>query len=203
MDFFETLNAQILKKDFGANKFVLSSKSSVFSLNRPHTSLSMVSGNASEININEVGFYPRKDDEKRYVIAKEILFELLITIYEVNTHKAILIRISKPLDAPEIAKIKGWISKIGKSNFEMRAIGMQNGDLSLLKSIKDLHIASKANLIEVDLFGNTKRHFALDLKTGMSYDLLLQDKIYRAEELINNITLEEFKAAQISKLKFV
>lgn len=201
MDFFESLNAQSLKADFGTKKAVMSSKSSVFALNRPHTSLSMVKENATEVSLNQAFFFPGKEG-LRYIISREITFDLLLTIYEVNSHMGVFARISKPLEKEEIAKIKNMLLKIGKSNFEMRAIGLQNADSSLVKSVRELHDATKAELIEVDLFGNMKRHFALDTKTGMSYDLLLEDKAYRAEELINTQTPDEFKASA-SKLNFM
>ena len=47
--------------------------------------------------------------------------------------------------------------------------------------------------MEIDLFGTDKRHIALDLKTGTSYDLFLENRIYRPGELANSEKEEDFQ----------
>ncbi len=43
-----------------------------------------------------------------------------------------------------------------------------------------------ALLFALGLFGNEIRHIALDTKTGLSYNVLLLDRIYRPGELVYN-----------------
>ena len=48
------------------------------------------------------------------------------------------------------------------------------------------------HFMEVDLFGTDTRHIALDLKTGVSYNLLLLNRLYRAGELACQVNKEAY-----------
>ena len=202
MDFFEALGKQKLGKGFGTAQIVMSSKASVFALKRPHTSLSMVLESSKELMNNQASSYAFAKSDFRYVIAKEISFDLLATFHDVNSASTVMVRTSVPLTVPDLSKIKGILGGWKRSNIEMRLIGMQNGATNFAKIADQLHTLSKASLIELDIFGGMKRHIAFDLKMGASYDLLLLDRTYRAGELNNDVTPEAF-AAQGQKLMFV
>ena len=202
MDFFGALEKQKLGKEFGTAQIVMSSKASVFALKRPHTSLSMVAESSKELLNNQASSYSFAKSDFRYVIAKEISFDLLATFHDVNSGNTVMIRTSVPLTIPDLSKIKGIVGSWKRSNIELRLIGMQNGATNFAKIADQLHKLSKASLIELDIFGGMKRHIAFDLKMGASYDLLLLDRTYRAGELNNDIAPEAF-AAQGQKLMFV
>ncbi|MDE1827726.1 MAG: hypothetical protein KGH65_01015 [Candidatus Micrarchaeota archaeon] len=204
MDFGEALESEIGKQKFASERLVFSTKSSVASNNRPDTSLSMVKNSAIELKVDEAIFQHLKEPEIRYLIAKEITFGILVTIYDVNSQSAIALRASLPLQKSEIDRIGKMLGRFRRANLETRIIGMQNGDKSLIKSLEEMQksFGGRVNLIEVDLFGNLKRNIALDLRTGMSYDLLLLDRTYRVGELTNDLSAESFRSSG-SKIKFV
>jgi hypothetical protein len=54
-------------------------------------------------------------------------------------------------------------------------------------------ISKKMKLVEVDIFGTNTRHIAIDAKLGTSYNILMEDRLYRAGELVNNLTMENFE----------
>jgi len=85
--------------------------------------------------------------------------------------------------------------KKDKPNLEARIIGMQkNQDFYfILNQIFDFLISNKIRLVEVDLFGDNTRHIAIDTKLGTSYNVLMEDRIYRPGELVNSTTVENFE----------
>ena len=60
----------------------------------------------------------------------------------------------------------------------------------------------KSSLMETDLFGEETRHIVFDMKLGMSFNLLLLNRIYKQYELLNMTTKPEFDLRK-SELKFV
>ena len=55
--------------------------------------------------------------------------------------------------------------------------------------------ALRIPIFEADLFGNSTRHIAIDIYSGMSFNVLLEDKLYKPGELVNNMTREQFERA--------
>ncbi|MDE1825139.1 MAG: hypothetical protein KGH61_02440 [Candidatus Micrarchaeota archaeon] len=202
MDFWDVLGTERAKGGFGSERLVLSSKSSVIALNRPHTSLSMVKGKGTEIKINQAAMAKFAEAKNRYLIAIGLSYEIMLTIFDVNSMSGIAMRIGKVLDKSELELLGKKITSFGKANLEMRAIGMQSGDSSLVAAVDQVRRLCKAKLIEVDFFGALSRNVAFDLRTGTCYDILMLDRAYKAGELVNAIKLEEYKAT-ISKLNFV
>ncbi|MDE1845837.1 MAG: hypothetical protein KGH53_00950 [Candidatus Micrarchaeota archaeon] len=202
MDFFGAIAKEIAADGFATRRIVMSAKGSIWALNRPHTSISMVADNAAEIHLGEAGAYLFKKLDFRYVLAKEMSSDLVATFHDVNSASSLILRLSAPLQSADLAKIRQTLVGWKNSNIEMRIIGMQNGSQNLSKIFDQLHKLSKASLVEVDIFGNMKRHLAFDLKTGVCYDLLLLDRTYRAGELVNDVPVETAKVAD-SKIKFV
>ena len=72
----------------------------------------------------------------------------------------------------------------------------------LVNSLLFLEKIGKNSLVEVDLFGNEVRHVAIDLKTGLSYNVLIKNIIYKPGELINNLSFDDF-SKNVSRLKLV
>jgi hypothetical protein len=140
--------------------------------------------------------------EKRYVLAKNITRDLLVSIYDVNTSSSLIMRPSMLLMKRNVSAISQKVKKAGFKNIEVRLIGLQNGITELGAAVSDIEKAVGGALIEVDLFGNEIRNIAIDLKTGSSYDLLMQNRIYGPAERINNETADEF-AKRKSELAFV
>ena len=167
--------------------------------NRWNTSLATVEDRSLDLEAGKALFQAHSL-EKRYVLAKNITGDLLISIYDVNTFSAVILRPSMLLRKSDL----GAISKraVRFENVEVRLIGLQNGSTDLGRVISDIEGAVGGALMEVDIFGNEIRNIAIDLKTGSSYELLLQNKIYGPADRINKETQDEFSARK-SELAFV
>ena len=161
----------------------------------------MLEGKTHELSSGKAAFF-KYGELSRYILAKEITFDLLITIYNVNTMECVALRAMLPFEKGDIAKLKTLLSKFTKPNLEVRAIGLQNGAKESAVNIGEVMSACKASLIELDLFGSAKRNIAIDMKTGMSYDVLLLDRIYKPGELANDVAQKDY-LARASKLDFV
>jgi len=195
LDFSNSIDKLRLNKEFGSERAVLSTKQ------RPHTSLSMIQRISKEIGINQ-GTMQKYGNLKRYVIARDITYDLFISVYDVNSHSAIVLRPSQAIDNKEETKIRSFVRSLKKPNLEIRGIGLQNGDMELLEEINKVKEICKGPIVELDVFGNETRHIALDLKTGMTYNILLLDRIYRPGELVTTLGKNDFEAKK-SKISFV
>ncbi len=168
---------------------------------RHHTSLAMVEERATDLELNKAHIQDYSDTA-RYVTAREITYDLFISIYDVDTGWAASMRPSQHVAKGAVHQINKAIRAKGHRNLEMRVIGMQGPDPIMQSVIDTVRSSIPCRLAELDLFGNQTRHIALDLKTGSSYDLLLNNKVYGPAELITKATQEEF-AARRSELAFV
>ncbi len=180
------LQKEKLMQDFSSKKVLLSTKP------RKHISLSTIVNKNIELEMSKAAFLRyNKLAAVRYLIAKNITFDLLFTLYNVNSFELLAFRISKMLNNADIALIKKSIKNMKRPNLEMRVIGMQNGNAELFSSIEKVRNITNAEIIEIDLFGDEIRNIAIDLKNGSSYDLLLLNRLYRPGELINNTKFED------------
>ncbi len=122
--------------------------------------------------------------ERRYIIAKEIISDLFISFYDVNSRTVLAARLSGGTAdfTKEISKAR---KRMRNPNIEMRVIGLQNSDKAPAETIEIMHDAIGTGILaEADLFGNQKRHIIMDLYTGRVYNLLLENRIYRPGELM-------------------
>ncbi len=120
----------------------------------------------------------------RYIIAKEIISDLFISLYDVNTRSVFACRIGGDHKSFSFEASKA-VRKIRNPNIEMRAIGLQNTDKQSADAIMEMRNAiGTGSLAEADLFGNQKRHIIMELYTGRMYNLLLENRIYRPGELM-------------------
>ncbi len=138
--------------------------------------------------------------DKRYIGFKDVSYDLILSLYEINSKSALAARIykdakwaGKPID-DYMHQLRG----IKKPSVEARLIGMQNSqDTSLLDNVLSMLAARKIEVYEADLFGANIRHIALDLHTGTTFDVLVYDRIYKPGELINKLTEEQFSRSYV------
>ena len=131
----------------------------------------------------------------RYVAALNMSYDLLMSVYDVDTKSMIIHRLFG-IDQNFVGSTDKYLRqfKNRKPNVEVRLIGMQdNEDYNYLYEIAELLTSKELPLVEVDLFGAEQRHIAIDAKLGMSFNVLMEDRIYRAGELANTLTLEQFQ----------
>ncbi len=195
MDLWPAYEKEARKETFGEERLTLETGK------RWHTSLAMVEERSRELELNKA-FFQGYSEEKRYVIAREITYDFFMSIYDVNTTQAILLRPSQRMADAALKRVTDEIRRKRLKNLEIRLIGLQRRDPMMPDAIWKIHTRVPGRLIEVDLFGNMTRHIALDLKTGSSYDLLLQNRIYRPAELINNTQVADFQSRK-SEITFV
>lgn len=195
MDFWNVYEGERVKPEFGADRLVVSSR------DRIHLSLSTVENYASPLDMDR-GVFRKFSEAKRYVLATEMTHDLFVSIFNVNTTESILMRFSEPLKMDHVKRLSLETSRLKKPNLEMRIIGLQDKETELLDSVEMLHKAFKSGLIEADLFGNETRHIIFDLKLGMSFNLLLLNRIYKPKELLNTASVEEF-AKEKSEFRFL
>lgn len=187
---------------FGKNKIYLTTG------NRWNASLAKVQDRSYEL-ARDHGHFLKYSEFTRYVLVKDLMFDLFISMYDVNTRDALVFRTASPLDSKVLShSIPKHLGMFKNPNLEMRFIGLQNEQETLSQNMNDLRNSNalkklkQLSVVEVDIFGTETRHLALDLKTGTPYNLLLLNKIYRPGELTTTIAKEEFLKGQ-SELTFV
>ena len=168
---------------------------------RRHASLGRVGDRSIDLAQGSA-IFAKYSEEKRYITAKGISFDLFVSFYDVNSSSALVARISKGLGGKGHRMLKKSLSQIKNPNIEARIVGLQDGDMALLGEIKEFRKNYRSHLMEADLFGKNIRHVVLDLKVGILYDLLLLDRIYKPGELANTQTAEDF-ASGAKELSFI
>ena len=63
----------------------------------------------------------------------------------------------------------------------------------VINQVMDFIVENKIRLVEIDLFGENTRHIAIDTKLGTSFNVLMEDRLYRPGELVNSMTVENFE----------
>ena len=195
MDLWETYEKWALSPGFPNNRVNLRAGT------RWGASLGHLEDRSYNLKVNEVKLLEYSDGS-RYLLVKDIGFDLFISIYDVDSRSLLGVRMSQAPTNDEIVKVANMVLKQRMRNVEIRIIGMQNGSPDLLTAMSRVRRDLKGRLLEVDLFGNEIRHVAIDAKTGTSYNLLLLNRIYRPGELINTAKEETFNKSR-SKLLFV
>ncbi len=159
---------------------------------RPHISKYKLESNEDivYIAINQFNIIEYKDQlSKKYIGAVNIITDLFITIYDINLRKIAVLRLNPDTDNINLIKqFKTYLNNNNKNNLEIRLFGLQNNNnLKILNELLSIIIKYKVPIYELDLFGNEIRHIAIDLEIGPSFNILLEDRLYRPGELINNI----------------
>lgn len=177
MDFWKTYLKKSALPEFGTKQLWLKTGE------RWNTSILRYSEYSKVLETGK-SIYMQWSPDCGYIIAKDIISDMFISFYDVNSRTVLAARLSSLT-----GNFKNEISKARKhmanSNIEMRVIGLQNSDKAMAEAIGVMHNAIGTGVLsEVDLFGNQKRHIIMDLYTGRIYNLLLENRIYRPGELI-------------------
>ncbi|MCL4552152.1 MAG: hypothetical protein M1305_01155 [Candidatus Marsarchaeota archaeon] len=183
------------KPQFGSSRLVLSTGK------RQHASIAMVEDRSRELAENQA-ISQVCTESCRYVLARNITYDFIVSVYDISSTAAVIARPSMLLNAAAIARLLAHQPAGISRSVEIRIIGMQNGATELAATATEIQKRARGLLAEVDLFGNETRNIAIDLKTGTSYDLLLNSRIYGPAELINKQSRAEFDATR-SELAFV
>lgn len=195
MNLWNVYKAERSKAEFSNSRLYLTSR------DRIQLSLSSVERYGIQLYMNQ-GISKKFSEEIRYVVTRDLTHDVFVSIYDVNTTNSTLLRFSEVLSNSAVKKIAARVKKTKNPNLEMRVIGAQDKELELTSSFEKLYSALKPNLVEIDLFGGETRHIVFDLKLGMSFNLLLLNRIYRPHELATTIRPEDY-AKNKSELKFV
>ena len=190
MSFERILDEAAKGKDFGSAPYLLASKK------RPHVSRSKIEdyGNVSYLEVGDLKTARYEDDSSmRYVAAKDLTYDLLFSIYDVNTNALACARVF--MNAKELEpRLSAFVGQFRRPNFEARIIGLQNGGpANDLKELLGFIARERIGVFEVDLFGEDTRHIAVDAKVGMSFNILIEDRLYKPGELTNKLTFDQFQ----------
>ena len=195
MDLWSTYKNKALG-NFAASRMLLNTG------DRKHTSLHMIESKMKDLQESQAMELEYREDH-RYLVAKDINFDLLFTAYDINTRYLFAARATKEPLRNELAKMFLMIRKtVRNPSLEFRFIGLQNNYKIPIRFIDSVHRGFPGRLAEIDLFGTDTRHIAIDTKTGMPYDILLQNRIYRPGELTCQNTADAFKT-RLNKLTFI
>ncbi|MGC8628641.1 MAG: hypothetical protein ACP5T4_00290 [Candidatus Micrarchaeia archaeon] len=195
MDLWSAYQKAKLQPSFGKERLYIRVR------DRIHLSLSSIAQKGIELGANKsiALQYNEYNAQSRYIIAKGISFDLMLLVYDVNTSSAFAFRATQNEDVKE--QVKRFMRRLKRPNIEIRAIGMQNSvkdyGTSLSGIVDAAYNAAKpfGALTELDLFGTDQRNIAIDIKLGMSFDILLFDRFYKPGELANATSIEQFKTS--------
>ncbi len=190
MGFEDTFAAAIMSQGFGKERFLVSYK------DRPHISKSKLDrySEALYIGTGELSRLKFSEIRQRYIAAMDVTYDLMLTIYDVNTSTLLAARLFGFPDKTA-KEIDSFVRGLGKkANLEARLIGLQNNESTdSLSRIFAFLKSRKIQLVEIDVFGNEIRHIAVDSKIGVPYNILKDNRIYRPGELTNTATIEQFE----------
>ncbi|MEM0149533.1 MAG: hypothetical protein QXW10_01395 [Candidatus Micrarchaeaceae archaeon] len=196
MSFDSALKKAMLGNEFGKVPCVFAYKA------RAHISKSKIDefGEAVYIDIGEASTVKYAASQTRYIAAMNIAYDMLLSIYEIDTSSLFAARLLDFSENDKNMVLKFLRSFKARTNFEARIIGMQNAQQhAALEKISGFAEAKGIPIVEVDLFGGSKRHIAMDSKVGVSYDILEYDRLYRPGELDNKATFEQFERSITKK----
>jgi hypothetical protein len=132
-----------------------------------------------------------------YAAAVNLTFELLLTVYDVDNSLLAAYRFVR-IDPKAAKLIKGFFNGRGARQLEARIYGLQNGsDASGLNDAIGFVREIGAELCEIDVFGDSVRNVAVDVKRGMSFDILMLNRLYKQGELLNTMTKEQFERGML------
>lgn len=166
--------------------------------NRQNISKSRVELYNSAIYLNIGGSATLKYTDStsvRYIACAGMTYDTLLSIFDINSSNLFAARFATFTDRQRQAAEDFMLSiKRRRPRFEARIIGMQNSEeYKDLYKIADMLSAHRIGIYEIDLFGSDVRNVALDSKLGVSYEMLMEDRLYRPGELANNMTVEQFE----------
>ncbi len=199
MGFEEVVMGEVGKKSFGSQRYIATGKE------RPHISDSKLSArdDAERIGVGESKLLRYEGwRSRRYLAFAGLSYDVMVSLYDVNSPAAYAARVFQMKGL--MPAVKAGLRRLGTSNtnLEARVIGLQNKeDHAFLNGLLALFSREGIRLIEADLFGDEIRHVAIDLKTGASFNILLEDRHYRPGELTNTMTLDDFSRTMVKPEK--
>jgi hypothetical protein len=195
LGFEDIVAAEIGKTGFGSQRYLAAAKE------RPHISRSKLTAHddAEFLKLGDTNFVSYKGWRgKRYLAFEALTYDFMVSLYDVNSPGAYAARLFDPKDLNGILKRDLISMRKAVPNIEARVIGLQNKeDHAFLNGMLSMFSKQGVRLIEADLFGNETRHIAIDLKTGTSFNILLEDRHYRPGELTNTMTADDFSRALV------
>ena len=144
--------------------------------------------------LNAKGMYVGRYDEmgKRYAACANLVYDAMLVVFDQSSRRALVYRFGEFVKEDEAVLSKHM--KDFDANSEARLIGLQNGQrFGAVEKAYSLISRRGIGVFEVDLFGNEQRHVAIDLKTGVTFDVLMLNRPYRPGELVNRLTREQFE----------
>lgn len=190
LSFEKSLDIDMTTPDFGKAKYAMTFKK------RPNLSRVRLDS-TSGCRFVEVGQWTLLQHEEklgmRYAACTNITYDSVLSIYDVNRQLIMVYRFYT-FDYRIGAAMVKRLGNIKDLNVEARLIGMQNGQgSSKLDSIYEFLRQNKVPIMEVDLFGGESRNVAFDVKTGISFNVLAENRPYKPSELNNPMTMEQFE----------
>ncbi len=163
---------------------------------RPHVSKSKIDAYSNCVYLKVGDFFSKagySDTDSRYISATSMTYDIFMSIYDVNTQSVAAARFLE-LTSDLNTKFGKFIKSLRRPNLEVRLIGMQDAESALpLYGVADMIAQNRLSVYEIDLFGKNIRHIAFDISSGMSYNVLMEDKIYKPGELASKMTYEQFE----------
>ncbi len=190
MGFEEVVAKESAQKDFGSERYARQYRA------RSHISISKVDEFGSSVYVGTDGYTSARYSESAapaYIAAKGLSYDWVVTLYDINSNTGGMWRSYK---ADFMQEMETFMKQLPRSaDVEARIIGLQDDqDTAALKKTLSFLNKHKITLMEADLFGDEIRHVAFDLKRGMTFDILLENRIYRPGELKNAGTADQFEA---------
>lgn len=129
----------------------------------------------------------------RYVGSLSLVYDIMLSVFDVNSCTSIVSRFTD-FTVPLATKFERELKLLKNTHLEARIIGLQNGsDISPISDIIAFLRKNSLPLVEVDLFGTDTRHICFDTKTGVSFDVLIGNRLYKPGELANKLTQAQFQ----------
>jgi hypothetical protein len=130
----------------------------------------------------------------KYIAFTNLSYDCVISLYNFDSKQGVVYRFYEDIINNRELFSK-YFNDLALKNTEIRIIGMQNNYLN--KQVRNkffLIFTKKIKLYEIDLFGTEIRNIALNIETGQTFDILMENKLYKPGELTTKITLEEFES---------
>jgi hypothetical protein len=191
LSFEKFLEDDSLRADFNSARYARNFKE------RQNISKNRLDPPISESKYLKVGdYFTQKYDESagfRNIVAISLTYDILLSIYDGNSGRLFIRRFTEWSKEMEV-KLERDLALLKVPNFELRLIGLQNGQSwKVIADLIPLIKKRKFPVFEVDLFGEDVRHVSIDAKTGTSMDVLINNRLYKPGELRNNTTFEQFE----------
>jgi len=198
MGFNSLLLTKATSREFENQRLLISYKE------RPHVSKSTIDKSGCiYVNINSLEQFHYDPLGPKYVAFINLTYDFAISLYNFDKRSGIVYRVNNNKEnEPLFFKYLNMIKKFKRDNFEGRIFGFQNGPIErhAWKEIVAV-LYDNLDLNEVDLFGTETRNIAINIETGQSFNILMENRLYKPGELTTKITRDEFEASIKNSIK--